>query len=232
MAARRAKTAPAAVTKTRPRPQLDRDTIMEAALRLSGDGSTEPLTVRRLGQELGADPTAIYRHFRDKDALVKAVLDKLVADTVAKVDPDAGWRERMTQLAHHSLRILNEHPGIGSTAGWQTTGGPGELAAIEMIIVAMNDAGLNREDVVRFYAVLSSYLISFGSAQASSRLLDDRDLDAPRVGVTPQVHNTNHPAIADVRDELEALHDRDIYDAGVQVILDAVEARAAQSSKN
>ena len=37
-----------------------------------------------------------------------------------------------------------------------------------MIIVAMNEAGLSGEDSVRFYAVLSSYLISFGSAQASS----------------------------------------------------------------
>ena len=41
-------------------------------------GNPEPLTVRRLGKELGADPTAIYRHFRDKDELVRAVLDRLV----------------------------------------------------------------------------------------------------------------------------------------------------------
>ena len=39
-----------------------------------------------------------------------------------------------------------------------------------------------------------------------------------------------HPAITAVRDELEALRDRDIYESGVQVILDAVEARAAASS--
>ena len=51
----------------RVRPQLDVATILEAALRLSGAGNPEPLTVRSLGNELGADPTAIYRHFRDKD---------------------------------------------------------------------------------------------------------------------------------------------------------------------
>ena len=62
----------------RVRPQLDVTTILEAALRLSGSGNPEPLTVRSLGNELGADPTAIYRHFRDKDELVHAVLDRLV----------------------------------------------------------------------------------------------------------------------------------------------------------
>ena len=54
----------------RVRPQLDAATILEAALRLSVAGNSEALTVRSLGKEFGADPTAIYRHFRDKDELV------------------------------------------------------------------------------------------------------------------------------------------------------------------
>jgi hypothetical protein len=37
------------------------------------------------------------------------------------------------------------------------------------------------------------------------------------------------PALAAVRDQLEALRDRDIYRVGVEVILDAVEARAASA---
>ena len=117
-------------------------------------------------------------------------------------------------------------------AGHQTTGGPGELAAIEMIIIAMQDAGLNREDSVRFYAVLSSYLVSFASAQASSQVYSNRDTDAAWIGVTPSLHHTKHPVIADIRDELESLRDRDIYDDGVQVILDAVEARAAATRQS
>ena len=95
-----------------------------------------------------------------------------------------------------------------------------------MIIVAMNEAGLDREDSVRFYAVLSSYLISFASAQAGSlvtAIATRRRLDRRHASL----HHTKHPAIAAVRDELESLRDRDIYESGVQVILDAVEARAA-----
>ena len=99
--------------KPRSRPQLDAATILDAALRLSQDGTPKPLTVRRLGNELGADPTAIYRHFRDKDELLKAVLDRLIADSVAKVDPATGWRERMTQLATASVDIFTDHPASG-----------------------------------------------------------------------------------------------------------------------
>jgi AcrR family transcriptional regulator len=229
MVARRAR---ADETKSRPRPQLAPATIIDAALRLSVGGSPDQLTVRGLGKELGADPTAIYRHFRDKDELVRAVLDKLISDSVAAVDHEAPWRERLTQLADVSLETLISHPSIGALAGSQSTGGRGELAAIETIIVAMNEAGLDHEDSVRFYAVLSSYVISFSSAQAASLLTGEREADDAWIGVTSSLHHARHPAIAAVRDELEALRDRDIYESGVQVILDAVEARAASSGQS
>ena len=227
MAPRRQKAASAGEQKPRARPQLDVATIMEAALRLSADGNPEALTVRRLGTELGADPTALYRHFRDKDELVRAVLDRLVHETVQAVDPAAGWRERMTQLARATLETFHEHPSVGAVAGSLTTGGEGELAAIELIVVAMTEAGLDRQDSVRFYGVLSSYIISFAAAQAAAVVAGDDDSDPAWIGVTLSLARTGHPAVAAVRDELEALRDRDIYESGVQVILDAVEARSA-----
>ena len=226
MAPGRQKAASAGEQTERARPQLDVATILEAALRLSADGNPEPLTVRRLGKELGADPTALYRHFRDKDELVRAVLDKLVHQTVAAVDPEAGWRERMTQLARVTLDTFHEHPSVGAVAGSVTTGGEGELAAIEMIVVAMTEAGLDRQDSVRFYSVLSSYIISFAAAQAGAVVAGDTDSDPAWIGVTRSLERTRHPAITAVRDELEALRDRDIYESGVQVILDAIEARS------
>jgi hypothetical protein len=133
----------------------------------------------------------------------------------------------MTQMADGSLEAFVTYPSIGAIAGVQTTGGPGELAAIEMILVAMTEAGLDREDSVRFYGVLSSYVISFASAQAGAFLAGNLDTNPAWIGVTRSLDQTRHPTLTDVRDELAALRDRDIYRSGVQVILDAVAARAA-----
>ncbi len=214
----------------RPRPQLDAATILDAAQRLAAT-EWEPLTVRRLGKELGADPTAVYRHFRDKDAVVVGVLDRLVAECVASVEPSAPWRDRLTGLADASLRIFSAHPAVGALASSQTTRGPGEAAAIEMILGAMVEAGLDRTDTVRFYAVFSSYVIAFSSAQASSLLGADPERDDPRwIGGSTALHSTRTPTAASVRDELEALRDVDIYESGIQVILDAVAARASSTT--
>ena len=179
----------------RVRPQLDVATIMDAALRLSAGGNPEPLTVRSLGKELGADPTAIYRHFRDKDELVLAVLDRLISEGLEAVDLSADWRTRMTQMADSTLRTFQTYPSIGGGAGSQTTGGPGELAAIEMILVAMGEAGLDPQDSVRFYGVLSSYVISFAAAQAGAVLVGNRDSDPAWIGFTRSLHQSRHPTI-------------------------------------
>ena len=194
-------------SKRRARPQLDVPTIMDAALRLSGGGTLEPLTVRSLGKELGADPTAIYRHFRDKEELVLAVLDQLIQTGLQTIDPDDDWRTRLTRMAERTLAAFRAHPSIGATAGSNTTGGPGELAAIEMILVAMKEAGLGRQDAVRFYGVLSSYVISFASSQAASVLAGSSDADPAWISGSRSLQSSEHATILEVRDELEALRD-------------------------
>ena len=80
-----------------------------------------------------------------------------------------------------------------------TTGGEGELAAIELIVVAMTEAGLDRQDSVRFYGVLSSYIISFAAAQAAADVAGDDDSDPAWIGVTLSLARTGHPAVAAVR---------------------------------
>ena len=47
------------------------------------------LTIRRLGQPLDRDPTAIYRHAADKDALLDGVIEHVAAELVTRREPDS-----------------------------------------------------------------------------------------------------------------------------------------------
>ena len=60
------------------RARLDRESIIAAGLELAASG-TSTISVRELGNHLGADPTAIYRHFRNKEQLMEALLDELIS---------------------------------------------------------------------------------------------------------------------------------------------------------
>src|SRR5690349_12341659 len=72
--------------------------IIDAALRLIEAPGGNALTVRRLGVELGADPSAIYRYFRDMDALLIAIADRLISETLADFEPGADWRESLREM--------------------------------------------------------------------------------------------------------------------------------------
>ena len=73
---------PAAPNKARPRrarDSLSREIIVAAADAVVQRDGLDRLTFQAIGEELDAHPTSIYRHFRDKDELLLALIDTLRA---------------------------------------------------------------------------------------------------------------------------------------------------------
>jgi AcrR family transcriptional regulator len=205
---------------------LDRTGILDAATRLAAAG--EQITFRALGSALGVDPTAVYRHFRDKDELVRAVFDRLQVGVVERIDTSGTWREQLSQTAVLTWQVCEQHPSVGVEARSMITGGPGELGAVELLLGLFQEAGLDRSEAVRFYAVFASYLLSVASSVAAYRLQGDRDgtLEGTWIGDVGPVDPHRYPAVAAARDELAALRDPEVFMMGVEVILDAAEAAA------
>ena len=216
----------------RRRAQLDRDVILQAALDLSERG--KPVTFRALGTALGADPTAVYRHFRDKDELVRGAFDRMLVEVVGRVDPEASWRDQLRQSALLTLDICEKYASIGAEARALTTRGPGELAAVEHILQQFQRAGLDQPAAVRFYSAFSGYLLAV-AATAATVMLDPRD-DAPAtlgerswIGDVGPVDPARFPAVAAARAELAQLQDREVFMMGIDVLLDAAETAAGRT---
>ena len=65
--------------------KLSRDGICQAALELLADTDAATFSMRALGDYLGVDPTAVYRHFSDKDDLLREVGDRALTPRYARV---------------------------------------------------------------------------------------------------------------------------------------------------
>ena len=104
--------------------RLDRDVIVRAAQRVLEEDGLGGLTVRRIGSELGADPTAIYRHFRDKDELVVELADRVFA-SVAMPDPSLPWQERLRHMLRAALELYRANPGFALQLSVQPDDTPG-----------------------------------------------------------------------------------------------------------
>ncbi|PPL15513.1 TetR family transcriptional regulator, partial [Microterricola pindariensis] len=126
---------------------LDRDRIIAAGLELAAKPGSLSISVRELGNRLGTDPTAIYRHFRNKEQLMQALLDEVIMRSVTDVTADPSeWQERLRQLAAATLHHFVLYPAVAIEATVLTTQGPGELGAVELMLDAFSRAGLDEDE--------------------------------------------------------------------------------------
>lgn len=70
----------------------DRESVVDAALRILDDHGLPELTMRRLAAALDVQPSALYHHFENKQSLLAAVADRIQGQ--ARPTPRAGldWR--------------------------------------------------------------------------------------------------------------------------------------------
>ncbi|MCW2288244.1 TetR family transcriptional regulator [Leucobacter luti] len=216
--------------------RLDTEMILAAGLAVASETRSNEFSAKALGIRLGVDPSAIYRHFRSKSHLMEALLDELQQRALSNVTADpADWRDRIMQLAVGTLTAYCEHPSIAAEAMVLTTHGPGELGAIELLLDALDRAGLPAEAVVQHYGILSSYMLSTASGIARARIesgeLNPENIDSPWFDGPVLADPRTHPQIARFTAQISELRDRETYLLGVNTLLDAAEQAAARATE-
>ena len=209
------------------RVRLDRELIVEAALELARSEPHADITFRRLGEALGVDATAMYRHFRSKNELTRAALDRLRAMTTDYARSVPGtWRE---QLETHMMRFVEvslEYPSIGAQAAVIDPVGPGDTGTVEFLLEKLTEAGLEGGALIRAYAALSGFALSHGAALAHEVMVTPgaaRDGSTPWISTFGSVRLSDYPMVDAHRDALLAIDGVTVYRAGIAAILDSVE---------
>jgi AcrR family transcriptional regulator len=215
-------------TRTTRKTRLDRETILTAALELAATPGVSAVSFRELGAHLSVDPTAVYRHFRNKEELMKALLDQLAALSLAELDvPLHDWKARLRALAKATLRQFARYPAIGIEAAVLTTNGPAEHRAIEYMLDAFSRAGLEGKDLVHHYALFAVHVLSAGSNMARARSEQGEMATGLWLEEPILVDPREFPLVAAHSALLSELRDEEMYLAGVELILDSAERAAA-----
>lgn len=168
----------AAQSGNRRRVALTRESILEAALRLCSPEGGGQLTFSRLGKELGADPTAVYRHFRDKDELVLALTDLTIQEGIelAREDlpdgPDDDWRAWLTVTARSVRTSYLARPALAVLAAARTTASPAETHSVELLISVLHRAGLPVVEAAECYRALLDMTLAMTQYTAAFSILD------------------------------------------------------------
>ncbi|MFC9687607.1 TetR/AcrR family transcriptional regulator [Kribbella sp. NPDC056951] len=97
------------ITKETPR-RLDPQKVVDSALAIADDEGPAAVTLRRLAQLHGVTPMALYRHFKDKDDLLAALGDRLLASVVLPEPTDERWDVQLHKLLTAFVAALRTHP--------------------------------------------------------------------------------------------------------------------------
>ncbi|HLS77734.1 MAG TPA: TetR/AcrR family transcriptional regulator C-terminal domain-containing protein [Nocardia sp.] len=79
--------------------QLHRADVVEGAIAILDEYGLADLTMRRLAGSLHVQPGALYWHFPNKQALLGAVADRILAPMAEPVTAE-DWAGQITELAH------------------------------------------------------------------------------------------------------------------------------------
>lgn len=78
---------------------LDRDEIIDAALTILREHGLDAVSMRNVGARLGTSPVPLYNRIGNKEALLDAMVERLMAGMAPAVGPDEGWADYAARWA-------------------------------------------------------------------------------------------------------------------------------------
>jgi TetR/AcrR family transcriptional regulator, tetracycline repressor protein len=150
-----------------PRNSLSDERILTEALALVDEAGLEGLTTRALGNRLGVDSTAVYRHFRSKDDLLTALADHIVGSAgQPAASGDGSLRGQLRSACLCLRRALLAHPAMTAIVVRRPPRGANTWAVTERALGLLRRAGLSDQGAARAYQALLFYTLSYAMLEA------------------------------------------------------------------
>lgn len=137
--------------------------ILDAATELLRTSDADSFSVRKLAAVLGTDSSSLYRHFRSKTELLRAVADRILLAAMDGHRAEGDWKQRITALALRIRDAFGQQPQLAAVWGRYASGGAGSRLVMEEVLQALRASGLRDEEIpVRYHriAVLIAALIT------------------------------------------------------------------------
>lgn len=209
---------------------LSRPRIVEAAIELLDAEGESGLTFRALAAQLATGAGALYWHIASKDELIAAASEQLVAGALFEVSAHWAPRRAIRAIALRLFATIDAHPWLGallSHGSWQGS----TMQIFERVGRQLQAMEIAEAAQFTAASTLVSYILgaSYQNAANGRRVAPGTDRAAFLAAEAARweaLDAETFPFTRRIATRLAKHDDRDEFLAGVDLILDGIEARA------
>ena len=207
---------------------LSKERIVEAAIEILDADGESALTFRALAARLATGSGAIYWHVANKNDLLAATTNHVIAGVMTEVVSGAEPREAIRAIALGVFDAIDAHPWVGT----QLSGEPWQSAVMEIfegIGGQLPALGVPERAQFDCASALLNYVLGLaGQYAAGARLLAgvaDRSAFLATIAARwAQLDPAEYPFVHQVATQLPGHDDREQFLAGIDLILAGIGA--------
>jgi AcrR family transcriptional regulator len=193
---------------------LSRAAIVERALTVMDAEGPDAITIRRLAQEFGVTPMALYWHVANKDELLAAMGDALLAG-VEPPPPVGSWSAQLRAVVENLIESLARHPAAAELVFPRILVVEPGLRITEFTLALLEDAGFSRQqaaDLARMALQTAMMLVTQLPGAESQAARDERDaLLAEKRAYVESLPADRYPHVQAAAYALTACEDESAY---------------------
>lgn len=212
---------------------LSRDSIIEASIALLDSSGESGLTFRALAQRLATGPGAIYWHVANKNDLLTAACDAILARAMHASQQQATPQDTLRALAMAMFDTIDAHPWVG-TALMRAPGQLPMVRILERLGQQVQALGVPVHAQWSTVSALLHYILGAGGQNAANARAG-RELGGDRGGFLEAVSATwllldadQYPFTRSMAPQLRTHDDRADFLAGMDLLLAGMTAEKVQ----
>lgn len=228
---------------TGPRPRLDRERIVDAAIELIDTHGVPGLTMRRTGQALGVEAMSLYRYVSGREDLLEAVAQRLMDGITDRVDAKGftTWQGYLQALAHEVRTAALTHPAVFPLAATRHPAVPWlrpplrSLEVIEHFLATLSEKGFDDVRAVDAYKIFTTFLVGSLLLEVATHVDNivtvDETLDEGEAAIPERdghLDLRDAPHVRQMQDRLSQDTSEQEFEIGLETLIDRIERSVSQ----
>ena len=172
----------------RTRAPLSRERILRTAVALADRGGVQAASMRKIAQELGVVPMALYKHVAGKDELLDGMIDVVVGEIDPPSADEVEWKAAVRQRILSARQALLRHPWASRVMESRMEPTPTVLAYMDSMIGIFRAGGFSMDLTHHAMHAMGSRLMGFTQELFNDTTDVDPEVEAEMWGQMANVY--------------------------------------------